>query len=700
MAGYVLNTGYLICFLWGSWQIIMCLDNYMQNVVFPLEFIRSPVWLYDVDGVRFLWGNAAALVLWDASSLAELQNRNLSGDISPKVSKRLDQYSTDLTGTKDSVSEHWTFYPKGRPTTYECSISAFESSSGARLLMVNATQQDTASSSDTLYRSSALLHTSVCVSVYDTDGLLKYSNPAARCMLGPEPMTLAERFVKENDWHWVSVELNAGKEVIIEAEVMTKSGQVWHSLTLETCPDPVIGTSSIMVTEADVSERLFAEQQVHQLAYYDVLTSLPNRASWFSTLEGRLQNANDNDKPLAVLFVDLDRFKLINDTLGHTVGDRLLIAVANRLSDCLGSNENLARLGGDEFTLLLEDNADGSLSNSKAQQIVDALLVPMLIDGHSITITPSIGISRYPLHSSNPDELMQQADLAMYAAKQAGGGYMSFQAYMTTQTVRRRVIEHDLSEAIANSALQVYYQPKLCALTGVVLGQEALSRWNHPALGWINPSEFISVAEEAGKIAEVTKYVLNEALTQQTLWAAEGHDICIAVNVSPLEFQHGEIVEVIRQALLSTGANPENLELEITESMLMTDSNTIQSVIAELHALRVKLSLDDFGSGYSNLGYLQKFPFDSIKIDRSFLCDSEISPVIDLIIGVGKKLSLKVIAEGVETQLQCDFLMEQGCHQLQGFLFGKPMDKVRATTFLNTNRDRKTRWPQVDDVAA
>ncbi|MFK7859780.1 MAG: putative bifunctional diguanylate cyclase/phosphodiesterase [Granulosicoccus sp.] len=629
-----------------------------------------------------------------------MQTRNLSSETSFKVRKRLDQYCVDLTGTTLTVSEYWTFYPNGQPTTCECAIGAFESPSTERLLMVNAVQQDSVASSDTLYRSSALLYTSVCVSVYGTDGRLKYSNPAARGMLGADKLSLAERFIDEADWRWVSIELAAGKEVVIEALVKTRSGNGWHSLTLETCPDPVTGTSSIMVTETDVSERLHAEQQVHHLAYYDALTSLPNRASWFSTLQRRLANSSGLDHRLAVLFIDLDRFKLINDTLGHTVGDKLLVAVADRLSDCLSPNEDLARLGGDEFTLLLEDNETGRQASAKAQIIVDILKAPIAIEGHEISIMPSIGISRFPLDSSDPDELMQQADLAMYAAKQAGGGVLRFKTQMTTQSVRRRLIERDLSDAIATSTLQVYYQPKLCASSGIILGVEALSRWNHPSLGWICPSEFIAVAEETGKIGEVTRYVLHEALSQQAIWSSDGHDICMAVNVSPFEFRHGNIVAVIRQALSCTGANPEQLELEITESMLMENSESIHSVISELHAMRVKLSLDDFGSGYSNLGYLQKFPFDSIKIDRSFLCDGEISPVIDLIIGVGNKLSLKVIAEGVETQLQRDFLMQQGCHQLQGFLFAKPMDKGRATTFLNSRRKSKAKWPKTPEVAA
>ncbi|MFK8082392.1 MAG: putative bifunctional diguanylate cyclase/phosphodiesterase [Granulosicoccus sp.] len=681
---------------------MLILDKYIESIVFPLEFIRSPVWLLDVNSLRFVWGNSAALVLWDAPTLTDLQNRNLSADISLKVRKRLNQYCIDLTGTTSTVSEHWTFYPKGRPTTCDCSISAFESPAGVSLLMVNAIQQDSESSADTLYRSSALLHTSVCVSVYGTDGRLKYSNPAARCMLGAERLSLAERFVDSGDWRWVKVELAAGKEVVIEALVVTGNEQAWHSLTLESCPDPVIGASSIMVTETDVSERLQAEQQVHQLAYYDALTELPNRTSWFAALRGRLELARGTDERLAVLFVDLDRFKLINDTLGHTIGDKLLVAVSERLSHCLNSCEELARLGGDEFTLLLEDNETGSQANDKAQFIVETLTTAMNIDGHEISIAPSIGISRFPQQSSDADELMKQADLAMYAAKEAGVGYLGFKAHMTTQSVRRRVIERDLSEAISTCVLQVYYQPKLCAVSGVVLGQEALCRWNHPSLGWISPGEFIAVAEETGKIGEVTKYVLHEALTQQAKWAADGHDICMAVNVSPLEFRDGDIVDVTRQALHTTGAKPENLELEITESMLMEDSDSIQTVIAQLHTMRVKLSLDDFGSGYSNLGYLQKFPFDSIKIDRSFLSHGEISPVIDLIIGVGNKLSLKVVAEGVETQVQSDFLTNQGCHQLQGYLFAEPMDKSSATDFLNAKRKsapRNQRQRKIEFVA-
>ena len=548
--------------------------------------------------------------------------------------------------------------------------------------MVNATRQNTVLNSDTLYRNNALLHTSVCVSVYSVGGELMYSNPAARSMLGPQRLTLKQRFSDPEQWRTVKDRLAVGEEVEIETEVLTQKGCAWHGLTLEICPDPVLGASSILVSETDVSARHHAQQLVLELAYFDTLTKLPNRTSWFSRLEESLEQARRDKQNLAVLFIDLDRFKIINDTLGHTVGDKLLIAVAERLRDCVGENEYLARLAGDEFTLLLEDGSCGDLSRQKAQRVVDALATSIVIEGHEIAVSPSIGISRFPKSSGDADELMQQADLAMYVAKQAGGGFRYFEQPMNVQIYQRRIIEQDLSEAIERSMLEVYYQPKICATSGNTDGVEALLRWNHPLLGWIEPEEFITVAEETGRIGAVTQYVLRKALLQQVYWSKLGYDVSVAVNVSPMEFQRPEFASLIKNSLEMTGCNPERLELEITESVLMIDGDEIQATLAELSNMRVKLSLDDFGSGYSNLGYLQKFPLDSIKIDRSFLDAGAISPVIELIIGVGKKLSLNVVVEGVETKRQRDFVVKHGCHQLQGFLFARPMDSKRMTKYL------------------
>ncbi len=678
----------------------MTVDAYIKMVSYPLSLLSTPVWLFDVEQLQVLWANAAGVALWDASSLGELQQRNMTLGITRTVRERLNQYCDDLAGTTDSVTEHWTFYPKGRPCSYECAISVVDAPNQQSWLLVNATRQDTASDSDTLYRSSALLHTSVCVSVFDRSGVLKYSNPAARRMLGAGTLTLPERFINADDWRSAHDALTHNAEANIEAQMMTAAGPAWHNLNLELCPDPVSGHRSILVSETDVSDRHAAQQLVHQLAYSDTLTGLPNRTSWLSQLESRLEQACSRRRQTAILFVDLDRFKLINDTLGHALGDQLLIAVAQRLNSCLQDNQYLARLGGDEFTLLLDETQTGSQSVKMAHQIIEALAMPIRIDGHELSITPSIGISLYPLHGSDANLLMQQADLAMYAAKEAGGGFRVFEPHMTTQMQRRLQIENHLREAIDQQALQVHYQPKLCAVDGHVIGMEALIRWHHPTLGWVSPNDFIAVAEETGMIRDITRFVLFEALLQQTQWASQGYLVSIAVNVSPVEFRQDDFVVTVRNALRATGARAEYVELEITESMLMADSNAVQAILANLTSLGVKLAIDDFGSGYSNLGYLQKFPLDSIKIDRSFLSDGEISPVIELIIDVGKTLSLAVVAEGVETAAQSDYLIAHGCDQLQGFLFSKAMNAQSATRFLGAQEERCMHWPNATVVAA
>ena len=666
--------------------------EYMERVTYPLSLLNTPVWLFDVDRLRIVWANTEALSLWNAPTLAELQRRDMAYGISRSVNERLNQYCDDLAGTTNSAAEHWTFYPRGIPCSFECFISAIAAPEGERWLLVNAASKDTGSDSDTLYRSSALLHTSVCVSVFDRHGMVKYSNPAARRMLGSDSLSLPERFISLSDWLVARDLLTSHSRTTIEAQMVTAIGPAWHSLTLELCPDPISGDSSILMSESDVTDRREAQLRVHQLAYSDTLTGLPNRTSWLNTLGERLEEVNAMQDRLAILFVDLDRFKLINDTLGHALGDQLLVAVANRLSSCIEGNQYLARLGGDEFTLLLDEDADENQSTTMAAQIVNVLAVPMNIDGHVLSITPSIGISLYPQHGTDVSQLMQQADLAMYAAKESGGGVRRFLPRMTTQIQKRLFIETQLREAIDKRELQVYYQPKLRAEDGQIAGMEALTRWDHPTMGWIPPIEFITVAEETGMIGEITQFVLYEAMRQQTIWSSSGHDISVAVNVSPIEFRRGDFAAVVRNALRGTGCCPEFVELEITETMLMADSDAVQSILASLTSLGVRLSIDDFGSGYSNLGYLQKFPLESLKIDQSFLSDGEISPVIELIIGIGKTLGLTVVAEGVETAAQCDFLRAHGCDQLQGFLFSKAMQHEHATQFIRTHAERSKHW--------
>lgn len=674
--------------------------KYLQSVAHPLSLIRSPVWIFDVDVLSFLWGNSAALELWGARCLDELQSRDAAQDISSKVKSRLRQFCDDLSGTTNSMLEHWTFYPHGRPTTFECSISSLAPPGGGSWLMVNAVEEYKGASSDSLFRSAALLHTSVCVSIYTLDGTLQYANPAARSMLRTQNVTLEQRFMDTEQWKKTFEKLELGDEVVVEAEVLTGAGFAWHNLTLESCPDPITGQCAIMVSETDITDRRQAQLLVTKMAYFDALTGLPNRESWFATLQERVVDAKAKQKRLTVLFIDLDKFKTINDALGHLAGDKLLVATARKLRSCIGPNDFLARLGGDEFSMLIEDDDTGALSMKRATSIVDILSSPISINSSLLSIFPSIGMSTFPLLAKKPDELMRQADIATDAAKKNGGGILLFDSSMIMHLRRRRLIERDLMGAISSESLKIYYQPKMCGATGVVLGFEALLRWQHPDLGWVNPEEVVAVAEQVGKIGEITAYMLRGALLQQSYWSRCGHPISVAVNVSPTEFSQGDIVDAVVKALEVTKGDPEKLELEITESMFMNDNESVQRQLDELHAMGIKLSLDDFGIGYSNLGYLQKFPLDCLKIDRSFLSDGEISPVLDLIVGVGRKLSLSVVAEGVETQIQRDFLVRKGCHRLQGFFFSRPVPHHSATALLEQSRKTRLKWPDNFGVAA
>lgn len=413
----------------------MNVNKFIKSVTYPLSLLRSPVWLFDVDSLQLVWANAAAISLCDAKELVELQRHDMAFDLSCKVRERLNSSTDERNDINDPMSEYLTLYPDGQAVTFECSISAMSTPSGGRWLMVNGLRQITQSKSEALYSNQALLHTSVCVSVYSLEGQLKYSNPAASIMQGSALVPLAERFEDNEEWQTIQTSLKLGDEIRTEAKMLTASGHAWHSLTLEICPDPMLNESSILLTEVDISARRHAQDQIQQLAFHDVLTGLPNRALWNQTLNEMLDSV---EQPLSVLFMDLNGFKAINDTYGHDAGDKLLVAVGMRISDCLGDDQFLARLGGDEFTVLMKDDKAGVLSSAKAEYILRALATSIQIDGHELNIAASIGISRYPTDAAkDAEQIMQQADAAMYAAKRAGCGVLQFEAYLRQQIQRR-----------------------------------------------------------------------------------------------------------------------------------------------------------------------------------------------------------------------------------------------------------------------
>lgn len=431
--------------------------------------------------------------------------------------------------------------------------------------------------------------------------------------------------------------------------------------------------------------------RLRQLAYFDSLTALPNRRLFTEQLDLLLRLARRNDELLALLFLDLDNFKRINDSLGHSAGDLLLQEVAQRLSSCIRESDvvahmvdtesriDVSRLGGDEFTVVLNQVENTEAVTKVAERLLASLLQPITIDGHELVVTPSIGVALAPRDADNIEDLLKAADTAMHQAKARGKNtFLFYDHSMDAESVEKLRLEADLRRALERGELLFHYQPQVDASTGTIQGVEALMRWQHPEQGMIPPFRFIPVAEEAGLIAEMGLWGIRAACQDMVQLRNEGlHLPKVAVNVSALQFS-ANFAERVRAILEETGATPDMLELELTESIMMEDSHQTLGVLRDLKALGLRLSIDDFGTGYSSLSYLSRFPLDELKIDRSFVIDIDKSDadasLVSAIIAMGRSLHLELVAEGVETAEQFAFLTREGADVIQGYLFSRPVD--------------------------
>lgn len=411
------------------------------------------------------------------------------------------------------------------------------------------------------------------------------------------------------------------------------------------------------------------------LASHDALTNLPNRAVFQEWMAHTMADVERDGTPAAVLFLDLDHFKEVNDLLGHAAGDELLKQVSERMSETLRQNDVLARLGGDEFAIIQKRIAQPEGAAQLAQRLIAILAEPFDLSGQEAMIGVSIGITMCePGGQADPSHLLQQADMALYRAKSGGrGNYQFFKEEMNRRLLERKTMEIDLRRALANDQLQLHFQPQIDLATSALIGVEALIRWNHPEQGMIAPDRFIPLAEETGLILPIGDWVIHTACRQAQAWPS----LKVAVNVSPVQFRRGDLVAVVRHALEETGMNAGRLELEITEGVLMQDTDATIAILTALKELGVKIAMDDFGTGYSSLSYLRRFPFDKIKIDRSFIADmghdDHADSIISAVISLGRALGMKSNAEGVETIEQANLLRAQGCEEVQGFYFGRPM---------------------------
>lgn len=429
----------------------------------------------------------------------------------------------------------------------------------------------------------------------------------------------------------------------------------------------------------DITDRYLIEEKYNYLAYHDDLTGLPNRRYVQKELESLISNKKDREQlKLAILYFDLDRFKAINDTFGHSSGDLVLVEVTKRLVASLKDNEILARMGGDEFIFILKDFESEVDIIQKAEQILNHFQQPFTVKCHEFHTSVSIGIAIYPEHDVTLEELMVNADNAMYSAKTEGKNrYVIYTSDMFVKLMEDLKLENELRKAVENNEFVLHYQPQICTSSGQIIGVEALIRWDHPKLGLIYPDNFIKVAEDTGIISQIGAWVLEEACRQNIRWQNAGMDpIKVAVNLSTQQFLKQNLVKLVKEVLDKTGLEPQYLELEITESMAM-DFDYSLKVLKQLKALGISISIDDFGTGYSSLSYLKKFPLDFLKIDRSFISDitedDNNSNIVKAIITLAHNLDLKVIAEGVETKEQLDFLKQYQCDSIQGYLFSKPI---------------------------
>ena len=520
------------------------------------------------------------------------------------------------------------------------------------------------------------------------EGRVLECNQAAATMFGYDlpqhisSLSVASLYNSASDREAFLAKIRAEKSITNhEMRLRRKNGEpAWVMVNVTLVEDNFGILNVIEGTLVDITERKAAEEQVRSLAYYDGLTGLPNRILLQDRLSQALAAARRQKQKVALLFLDLDRFKIINDSLGHSVGDLLLKEVAGRLHQCARDQDTVARLGGDEFLVALTNVKDCSDVAVVAERFMDAMTVGFVIQGHTLSIGCSLGVSIFPDHGADVETLIKNADAAMYTAKDRGrSNFQFFTADMNSQATERLALENGLRLALAENEFFLEYQPQMEVATGKITGLEALIRWQHPQLGLVPPNNFIRIAENTGLIIPIGEWVLRTACAQARKWQDEGLPrVSVAVNVSAAQFRHEGFVATVRKVLSETGLDPKYLELELTEGLLLSNADVSLSVLRQLRTMGLSLAIDDFGTGYSSLSYLKQFPVSKLKIDRSFVCDvatnADDAAITTAIISLAKNLNLLVVAEGVENEEQMSFLRAHRCDEIQGYYFSRPLN--------------------------
>lgn len=542
-------------------------------------------------------------------------------------------------------------------------------------------------------------NTSDIISMIDRQGQFLYLSPAHKSVWAHD-VSDAEI---QNMFEWIAEEdreilayaiehtFATRKEYTVECRLNTKREKpIWTETKINPLMDEHGDVNSLILVTRDITERKQSEELIHYLAYHDALTDLPNRRMYVQHLTKEIMQAKRFQSNMAVLFLDLDRFKDVNDSFGHDVGDMLLVEAAKRLKECVKPEDMVARLGGDEFTMLVSQLNDREEAAAVAEQIMNELQRSFTLNGQVLNISCSIGISMFPQDGDNAEDLLKRADTALYTVKSHGrNGYDFFDPSMEAKSLERILMENELRKALEQEQFQIYYQPKMDIITGTLTGMEALVRWVHPELGIISPNRFIPIAEESGMIIPLGEWILKEACKQNKLWHDQGYELKVSVNLSARQIYQRDLLTMIRETLAETELAPEWLELEITESIFVKmDEATI--VLQQIRDIGIQISIDDFGTGYSSFSYIKSLPVDTIKIDASFIRDihhnQESQAIVKAIVTIAQSLNMNVVAEGIELSDQVEALQQNGCGLGQGYLFSRPLATADFDRYLRNDQ--------------
>ena len=652
-----------------------------------LNIVGDPVWIFDIDLRRVHWANRAALHIWGAPTLDELCARDMGRDMSESVARRLAQYQSDFISHGAAFNEQWTLYPGGKPVSLNVRFSAHRLSD-ARMAMLCEARAAAVEEPESLRSVEALLHTAAMISLYGEDGAPLYRNPAARASVCDLQDRLEDRVADGQALATMRRALADTGVATHTLAVRTAHGERWHEISARRCKDAVTGQDAVLVSEVDVSAIKRTEAQAQFLALHDPLTGLPNRNHVMQRFTAAVQQISALGLQAALMFIDLDHFKDVNDSLGHAAGDALLIEVSLRLRRAVRGSDLVARLGGDEFIILMVSQDIRREVDRVRQRLMQAVAEPVqvTVQGQTqlVRVTSSMGVSLYPDDGTDIETLLRNADLAMYSAKERGRNDLAFyDAAMSDQLRSRTALEAELRLAFEQQQFEVFYQPIIDVASGRIVGAEALARWRNPLRGLVPPDVFIPVCESTGLIRQLGALVFAAAAQQQVAWCHLGHDLRISVNLSARELLQAELLPDLKRALERAGTDPRRMQLELTESMLLGRDEKLLRLLQDIEATGMSMALDDFGTGYSNLAYLQRFPIKTLKIDKTFIQSIDANrPLAEMIVSMCRLMKLSVVAEGVETAEQLEWVRAHQIEQCQGYLFSKPVPPAEFARLL------------------